>query len=604
MTIDRVIKVDKSSGTRGTMVTVTGKGFATGTSTVYLQEVHTTASAAAAVAAAAAETPARVITASAGAPTGDRVQLGSASTADGSFTLTIDTTAPDFKVGTWLRGASASVTGVNRLEATDATGASTDVPAYFQVKGKASVSPGTIAKAGTLTVTLTDWTAGVTRVTIGGVEDCDSSTPAVERCFLDSTGAIAQSPVFSSSAGNRHVFAVKVPTTVPLGTQQVAIRGDSGTVAGTADVIVSAQELTVTPTTVARGQTVSISGSGFMPMGNATSGEITSVTVGGVPVPSTDNINSVDVVSGGNVNFTITIPKDKSLLRDGENTIVVTAHNGGVGTAKVNIPKAAITLSPDTGRRGTGVTVNGTGFFAGELVLVTYEGTSPRRVGSGLADSTGSFSLTFNVPNVAEIGKEQTVTASADVTVSNQTHTITAEATHTTPDATITITPPTAAPGSRVTISGVDFPLYTAVSDMTIDGLPVLPVPTPITNEEGAFSASVTVPQAELGDRTVLVDVGGTVKTAFITIGTAVAEPVTDPADVFADLVANGTLERVWYLDAATQDWSFYDPDPEFADFNTLMEVSSGQIVTLIMNANDTFQGNPLYQGTNQIALD
>ena len=606
-TIDRVINLDKTSGTRGTMVAVTGKGYGSGTSTVYLQQVHTTASATAlnmenttANAATLAPEPLLKTDYKAGDAKGDPVQLGSATTADGSFTLTIDTTAPDFVVGTWTPAGSTAVNGVNRIQATDASGADTDSMAYFRVKGKVAVSPASIAKAGTLTVTLTDWTAGVTRVSIGGVEDCDGDTAGVQRCFLDANGAISQTPNLVST-GNKHVFKVKVPTTVPLGTQQVAIRGSSGTVAGTSDVIISAQELTVTPTTAARGQSVSISGAGFAPMGNATNGEIVSITVGGVSVPASDNINNIDVVSGGNVNFTITIPKNKTLLRDGENTIVVTAHNGGVGTAKVNIPKAAISLEPATSRRGTEVSVTGSGFFAGELVLVEYAGSETRRVASELADGSGGFTATFNVPNVAEIGKAQKVTATADVTVSNVTHTISAQATHTTPDATITITPGTAAPGSRVTISGIDFPLYTAVKDMTIDGLPVLPVPTPITDEQGAFSATVVVPQAERGDRTVLVDVGGTIKTAFLTIGDAAVSNA--PADVFAPL--GDRLERVWYLVGATQEWLFYDPDPDLADFNNLTSVTAGEAYIIIITAGEPvdFQGRTLYAGSNNVPL-
>ena len=79
---------------------------------------------------------------------------------------------------------------------------------------------------------------------------------------------------------------------------------------------------------------------------------------------------------------------------------------------------------------------------------------------------------------------------------------------------------------------------------------------------------------------------------------------VTDPADVFASL--GDRLVRVWYLDRATQVWSFYDPDPDFAAFNSLNEVSSGQNVSIIISDGDEieFQGMTLYQGTNPISLD
>ena len=598
-TIDRVVSVDKSSGTRGTMVTVTGKGFASGTSTVYLQEVHTAASATAlnmanttANAATPAPSPLLKIDYKAGDPKGNPIQLDSASTVDGAFSLTIDTTSPDFKVGTWTPTGTTTKTGLNRIQATDGTGKGADKPAHFQIKGKAVVAPTSSARAGTLTITLTDWadSVGVGDVTVGGVK----------ADFLDASGATVISPAYSTDSSNKKVFPVKVPTTVPLGTQQVAIDGSNGLVAGTSEVVVIAQELTASPTTAARGQSVSISGSGFTPNGVLTTNEIKSITVGGVGVPVTDNVSNIDVVSGGGVNFSITIPTDTTELRNGENTILVTAWNDGVGSVKVNIPKAAITLDPAMGRRGTDVTVTGTGFFAGELVTVTYVGGSAdRRVASELADSTGSFSSTFEVPSVAAIGKKQKVTASADV----DGNTITAEAPHTTPDAIISITPSTAAPGSRVTISGVDFPLHTQVKAMTIDELPVLPVPTPITGGDGSFSAEVVVPQAERGDRTVLVTVGTTTKTAFITIGDEPVEVLTDPADVFASLIADGSLSTVWHLDASTQSWTSFSTNPALADFNDLTMIRGNQVYVLIMSAAGEFNGKPLFAGTNQVFI-
>ena len=600
-TIDRVIKLDETSGTRGTMVEVTGKGFSNGTSTLFLQELYTEAGAKA-----ANEIPGATVTdREAGDLKGGRIPLGSANTSGGTFTLVIDTTADDFKTGTF--GAGDDEKGVNQILAVDSTGAETDKPANFEITGKVDVEPDSVARAGTLTIKLSDWTTGVSRVTIGGKEDCvpdvstNMETTGVQRCFLDDDGALTDTP--PTYTGEKVEFKVQVPTTVPLGTQQVAVYGRTNEKDGTSEVAVSAQELTASPTTVARGQSVSISGSGFMPNGNNTSGEITKITVGGVAVPSTDNIGNIDVVSGGNVNFIITIPKNKSDLRDGENTILVTAWNGGVGSVRVNIPKAEITLDPPMGRRGTEVEVSGTGFFAGELVLIEYDGSSTKRVGSALADSTGSFTLEFDVPNVAEIGKTQTVTAVAELSGGEK---ISAEADHSTPDATISISPASAPPGAHVTITGIDFPLFTAVKELSIDGLPVLPVPAPITDGDGKFTADVVVPQAEIGDRTVLATVGTTTKTAFLKVSDKSISQ--DPTDVFADLIVDSRLTRVWYFDNATQVWSFFDPAPEFADFNTLTQVTSGQIVTIIVNEGDNieFDSTPatLYPGTNQVALD
>ena len=75
-------------------------------------------------------------------------------------------------------------------------------------------------------------------------------------------------------------------------------------------------------------------------------------------------------------------------------------------------------------------------------------------------------------------------------------------------------------------------------------------------------------------------------------------------AEVFQEL--GDRLVLVWYLDRATQTWSFYDPDPEVAAFNTLVEVSSGDVVSVVLSAGDTveFQGYTLYAGRNPICLN
>ena len=92
----------------------------------------------------------------------------------------------------------------------------------------------------------------------------------------------------------------------------------------------------------------------------------------------------------------------------------------------------------------------------------------------------------------------------------------------------------------------------------------------------------------------------------FFKIVEATEEAISDSAEVFASL--GDRLVRVWYLDRAAQAWSFYDPDPAFAEFNSLTEVSSGQIVTIIVSGGDPIEFNSspstLYQGTNPVALE
>ena len=140
-----------------------------------------------------------------------------------------------------------------------------------------------------------------------------------------------------------------------------------------------------------------------------------------------------------------------------------------------------------------------------------------------------------------------------------------------------------------------------------IGGQNVTTLPAPATDRWGSFSATVQVPQLSPGRyavKAIVEDANGDSATEFLQVVEEVIVVSTAPADVFASL--GDRLSRVWYLDRATQAWSFYDPAEEFAEFNTLDSVSSGQVVQIIISEGDTidFQGTTLYAGTNPIALD
>ena len=593
VTIDRVIKLDKSKAKRGTEITVTGKGFTSGRSaTVYLQQVKpdgTTGE---------DGMPGDVVTDADGDPA-PNVVLGTASVTDGSFTLAVDTTSPDFKSGFWTDGETKK--GLNLITAIDGSDKTADKTAHFQVTGTVSAEPENVSHAEVLTIKVSDWPdTEVRRVTIGG-------QPAA---LTSADGNTLTTQVVAVTNGNATIY-VEVPGKARLGTQTVSVYKDADSAStGSSTVSVGSLDLDLNPATAARGERVTINGSGFDP--NRTVGfnsDIVKVTVSGKDVK--ERVGTFDIVTGGGVTFSVTVPINTSAIRDGDNTVKVEAWDGRIGTAKLSIPEATITLDPTEGRRGTSVGVTGTGFIANELVLVTYGSTGDAskdtRVGSALADSRGNIDLSFDVPASAQIGKEEKVTAEARVTVDNVEVVVDAQATHTTPEAVVTADPSDASPGDSITISGANLPLHSNVSELKIGDTDVTPSPKPLTDGNGSFSATVTVPQLELGNETITVKMGEATYSGPIKIVAESAIPApTDPAEVFADLVEAGRLARVWYQDRATQDWTFYDPDPAFASFNRLNEVSSGQVVTIIITDGEPipFQGETLYQGSNSIALD
>ena len=71
--------------------------------------------------------------------------------------------------------------------------------------------------------------------------------------------------------------------------------------------------------------------------------------------------------------------------------------------------------------------------------------------------------------------------------------------------------------------------------------------------------------------------------------------------------VAQGTLERAWWLDSRTQQWKYCDPDPQFAAFNTLETVDLAADTPVVLAVNVTrrqqFLGQTLYRGWNYVVM-
>ena len=112
----------------------------------------------------------------------------------------------------------------------------------------------------------------------------------------------------------------------------------------------------------------------------------------------------------------------------------------------------------------------------------------------------------------------------------------------------------------------------------------------------------VTVPQLGPGEQTVRVEASGVILTHIINI----AEPPRSgpPSRVFHELIRAGVLLRVWYLERSTQEWSFYDPAPEVAEFSNLKQVPPGEVVLIHLSAPHRFQGEDLFAGWNHVSID
>ena len=693
-TVIRSISIKPDKGGSGSEITVTGKGFTDGQATIFIDKL---VAAVAAVEADSTTTPPTVavdaipeMTDGNGKFDSKDTVLGRADIDDGSFTFT-----------------TTKVTTDATINAFDTDDMIADDGEKFAVTASISVDPPELSSAETLTISLMDWNPDdrIRRVTFTGGHEV--MIPAEENEDIGDYDA-AEKETYAGfvsytdpSDEKDGTLKVMVPSEVSSGKASVKVYVGSSS-AGSAEITVSALTLTVAPAMVVPGEQITIQGTGFN-----RNDCITSVMVGGISAHSdtsgSDCDEDVKASSGGNIVVSVTVPStpavdgaDANPIGDGEKTVSVTTFSGRKGEVKITIPEAVITLDPSESRRGSSVSVSATGFPVGDLIQIKYGGTSGRTVAASTTDSAGAANLSFDVPSTATIGAETTVAA---VSVGNYAE-VTATAKHSTPGATVTVEPSQVVSGGNITITGSNLPASVAVAIMEINGIDVRPVPAPHTEADGSFTATVLVPQLELGNQRVSIRVDESTPTTFVevveesdapvvtdpaevvvaelstdpsevtpgdsltitganlsdnqpvvrlnvggisvlpddlitepdgtftvtvttpeldageqeieaitggervsTTVTVLAVVQTDPADVFASL--GDRLVRVWYLERSTQVWSFYDPDPDVAAFNTLTEVSSGQSVSIIISPGENveLQGMTLYQGTNPIPL-
>ena len=549
----RKVSATPNKGTRGTTTTIKGSGLPQGSSTIRIS----------------------------GADRTNPHNIGVIAAKDGTFSYEIATDAKDND------GANVFSKGANTINVSDARGKLVNVTGTFTVNPSFSIDPESPIPGQIVTVTLSDIDGAVTDASFAG--------QGIENAFdgPDTDTLPNDAKVKTVTVAGKSTYQIKMPSSVRRGSVEMRITVGTETLKKT--VTIATNSLTVDPETAVPGQQITITGSGFTAGGSIAAADI---KIDG-KVVSTEG-ESVD--STGNINFTVNVKEvgdSPRTIKSGSRNVEVTDSSGRVGTAKITVPAAAITLSPAEGLIGSTITVSGTGFPANDLVLISYGGTT---ISTANTDPTGNFSRDVTVPSSAEVGDEAPVKAESQVIEG-----VSDSADHATPSPALgSATSTSAQAGGTVTIAGINFKGFVRVSSIKVGGTIVTPVPAPSTDQWGAFTATgVQVPNLTLGTHPVEITVDEKTVTGFISI---TAAPVSQaPADVFAEI--GDRLLRVWHLDRATQHWTFYDPDAEvFAlvpDDRKLTSVSSGQVVTIIISEGDPvdFQGMQLYQGSNPISL-
>ena len=509
---------------------------------------------------------------------------------DGAFETTV--MAEDLEMGI----ANKSV-----LTLSDAAG--TDVVTVFQVTGTMALGADSVGKGGLLKISLSDWIDDYPdEVKIGGVtvadtvDSDDAGTTGVnedETLFRDMNGEGIDAPTATTTpdADGAVSFYVKVIGDVRTGTKTVVLLNDDTTLS-TANVEITALGLTVSPGTAVVGQVVTVGGTGF---GTADGNQLSTLTVGGTPQTELSNrndVNDYNVLSNGRILISFAVPEG---VTKGDNVIRIEDDADLVGEVTLTVPEPMISLEPTSSRRGTTVTVSGTGFPAADTIDVNYGDET--RITTGRTDSNGNFTASFGIPSDAAIGGEKTVEA----TVTAGEVDYAAEATHTVPDKQITVTPDELRSGDTAVIVGTGFPRYSDVQVALNDG--ELRQTNARTNDIGDFSLSYVIPGIDPGTHVINVDAGGETDTAVINVPAGPGTQTSRAAsEVFAAEAASGNLVAAWRFDNDSGLWSFYDPTLDEAD-NSYGMAAAGDIVWLNLKAATTFQGASLNGGWQLVTL-
>lgn len=603
--IRRTTTVDPQEGPRGTEFELEGKGYARGTVTIYHD-----------------------------ANNNQRIDAGE--TLD-----SVNTVRGAFDVDLVARGEPGDLK--YRVRARDSEGVEEEVE--FDIRSGMFFSPPAARVGWPLQIIISDWQdldQEVAAVSVGGEIAYFSNIPRrykeYENCF-EYTG------VFQANSDKTITLEIEVPPNVPEGMQTVSLYGyddlehyritDDGESAapdnkpcgdiqgGRGDLVssnvqarlksepiaiikatldIDASELTVTPSTAARGQKVTITGSGFSRAARG-SNHIESVWIGGKPVD--DDPSGFVVGSNGDLAFTVTVPLG---VANGPNEVRIEGTDHTLGQAVLTVPQATIVLDPSMGQRGTDFTISGSGFIANSVVLITYGAgvgapQEETQFELALADSRGEFELLFQVPFAAAVGRRHLVKAVGESSNRGVIATVEAEASHLIPWANITTTPDSVSPGDRLTISGQNLPSFARVGPITIEGIQVLGKAGAATDENGSFETDVLVPNLDFGDQTLVIQVAEVVVPHIIVVA---PPPLSGPpSQVFKELIRDGSLSAIWHHDNATQSWSVFDPSltGEMAALNDLAVVDRGDIVWVNLHRPQRFQDAELTAGWNLIAL-
>ena len=596
-TLPRKLTTSTTSTSRGGSVTITGYGFKNGTTaTVFID--------------------------SDGGKDLDsgEVQLAEAVVAsDDTFAATFSLTVPPFS----RAGGSSSINAV------DGKGNSSPTSVSVGVSDKIIISPTTAAVGETVQITLQDFNANnyIASGANGHVK------------FGNVAGTVPSTQVLQVASDGSLVFDIPIPNGARTGTQYVLVSSDANQDAtlttvdsAGANITITGASLTATPNAVVPNQTVNLQGTGWTDGGAATinaasdtsvislGGATTGLRATGTAAVAAINAGngSITIDNGGNWSAPVVIPMTNGSMGGGTQTLEVTDNGGRTGSVEITIASRSLSISPAASGLGTTVSVEGSGYPAANsstgaataptVTMTYYYGSSSKNVATFTPDGNGAFAGTFTVPLDAGIPSDNLVKSSFSYTPSGgSATTVTNTVSHSIPTASLTASSSSGPAGTVVTLTGTGFKAFSTVSSLTIGGVDSRPAPVPATDGDGELSTEVMVPQLATGSHAISVTIAST--TASSNFSVTAASTDTGVQSGVADAIGTpvgDNLVRVFNFNNATKAWTFYDPDPDLADANTLSNVAAGSVywIKVTADADVTLNGTlrSLYAGWNLVS--
>jgi hypothetical protein len=557
ITLYRDVTLSAVSGSRGDTVTATASGYASGTATFWVD-------------------------AEAG---GDRdageTDLCTGSVSSSTATCDFTVANPPFVVGkgddvagTYSNAATIAAwgTATNLVNAIDGEGktaqwsSAEDVAkAVFELEGKITIVPSTANPGDTVTIQITDGAAGT-----------------VDTCYITVSANDASCSGTIPSSGMLDVTAT-IPN-VASGVQKFYIE-DGADNDLKANITIGSATLTSTPSENAvPNQRITLSGSGF-----TASATIKSITIGGETIATAryNDGTTVNVDNGGSFSTSVDIPVTTATEVTGTKVLKVTDGSNRTGTMDITIAARTLTITPESGRVGSNVTVKGAGFPAknndgsSNTVTVTYTSGSSTNTASVTPDASGNFTTTVQVPSGAAIPSTNTVQAAYNIYATNGTDSGSdnlSTQSHAVPSASITLSSTSGGAGSSVSVTGTGFKRYTTVTSLEVGDIDVTPSPKPTSDTNGELTFDFVIPGTDTGVQTVELNVGGTTASMGYTVTSEVVSDVVTPtATALEPLLTAGTLASAFYFNNATKEFDFHIVDDAFTDANNLTDIQGGE---------------------------